>query len=142
MNTRILMIASALAMGAAGLAATFAPLELLGALKVAPSGPLPVLIQLLGALYIGFALANWTAKANVIGGIYSRPLSLANCVHFVAGALALLKYTYATAIGGATANAFATPMVVALVIYLGFAACFTYLVFGMGAACQVAPRAE
>jgi hypothetical protein len=140
MNTRVLMIASALAMGAAGLAATFAPAELLVALNVAPVGPLPVLIQLLGALYVGFALANWTAKANVIGGIYSRPLSLANCVHFVAGALALLKYTYAAAIGSTVANALATPMTVVLAIYLGFAACFTYLVFGMGAACKVAAR--
>ena len=89
-------------------------------------------MQLLGALYIGFAMANWTAKDNAIGGIYSRPLSLANCVHFVAGALALLKYE--------TAHEFGTSLLPALVVYALLAAGFSYLVFGMGAACKVAPR--
>lgn len=126
------MIASAAAMALAGAAATFAPVELLAAAGIAAAGPLPVLVQLMGALFIGFAMANWTAKDNVIGGIYSRPLALANCVHFVAGALALLKNEYA--------RGFGTPLLPVLLVYLPFAAGFSYLVFGKGAACVVAPR--
>jgi len=81
------MTASSLTLGAIGLATSFAPVELLGALKISSTGPLPVIIQLLGALYLGFALTNWTAKDSLIGGIYARPLSIGNCLHFVAGAL-------------------------------------------------------
>lgn len=132
MNTKLLMVASALVMGGAGLAATFAPAELLAALGIAVADPLPVAVQLMGALYVGFAMANWTAKDNAIGGIYSRPLSLANCVHFVAGALALLKYEYA--------HGFGTPLLPALTVYALLAAAFSHLAFGRGAACKVAPR--
>ena len=132
MNPRMLMIASAVAMALAGMAASFAPVELLTAALIPVVDPLPVFVQLIGALYIGFAMANWTAKDNAIGGIYSRPLSLANCVHFVAGALALLKYEYA--------HGFGTPMLAALIVYALFAIAFSHLVFGMGAACKVAPE--
>jgi hypothetical protein len=93
-NTKVLMVASSLALGLAGLAASFAPSELLRALGSPVAEPLPVLIQLLGSLYLAFAITNWTAKDNMIGGIYSRPLSLGNCVHFVVGSLALAKQQF------------------------------------------------
>ena len=91
MNTKILMVTSSFALGLAGLAASFAPSELLKTLGSPVAEPLPVLIQLLGGMYVAFAITNWTAKDNMIGGIYSRPLSLGNCVHFVMGSLALAK---------------------------------------------------
>jgi hypothetical protein len=131
MNTRILMVASAAVMGIAGLVTTFAPVEVLSAFAIPVNDPLPVLVQLMGALYIGFAFANWTAKDNAIGGIYSRPLSVANCFHFLAGALALLKYEYA--------HGFGTPMVAALILYALFAIAFSYLLLGMGSARKIAP---
>jgi hypothetical protein len=31
------------------------------------------------------------AKGNVIGGIYNRPIAIANFTHFLVGALALIK---------------------------------------------------
>ena len=129
MNTRILMMASSVAMGLVGLAASFAPAELLGALHVTPTDPLPVFIQLLGALYVAFAMANWTAKDSLIGGIYARPLSLGNLVHFMVGALALGKHEAATGFHG--------PLVVVLAVYAIFAVGFGWLVFGRGAACAV-----
>ena len=79
MNTRTLMVASSLVLGAAGLAMTFAPAELLTALPASAAEPLPVLLQLLGALYLSFAFANWTAKDSLIGGIYARPYTAAFC---------------------------------------------------------------
>lgn len=130
MNTKTLMVTSSLALGAAGLAASFAPSELLRALGSPAAEPLPVLIQLLGATYVAFALTNWTAKENMIGGIYSRPLSLGNCVHFVAGALALAKQQFS--------HGASLPLIAALSVYAIFAVCFAWLVFGRGAACKVA----
>ena len=126
------MIASSLLLGVAGLAASFGPADLLAALNAPTVEPLPVLIQLLGALYLGSAFTNWIAKDNIIGGIYSRPIALGNNIHFVVGALALLKYGFA--------QGFGAPVVVALMVYTIFAVCFMYLVFGLGAACKVASR--
>ncbi len=123
------MMASSVVMGLAGLAASFAPGELLGALHVTPTGPLPVLIQLLGALYVAFAMANWTAKDSLIGGIYARPLALGNLLHFMVGALALSKHEAAAGFQG--------PLVAALAVYVLFALGFGWLVFGRGAACTV-----
>lgn len=133
MNTKILMVTSSLFLGLAGITASFAPSELLRAMGSPAVEPLPVLIQLLGATYVAFALTNWTAKDNMIGGIYSRPLSLGNCVHFVAGALALAKQQFTHEVS--------TPLTAALIIYTVFAVLFAWLVFGRGAACKVAdPR--
>ncbi|HEV2912373.1 MAG TPA: hypothetical protein VGX92_03555 [Pyrinomonadaceae bacterium] len=130
MNTKILMVTSSLMLGLAGIAASFAPSELLQALGSPVAEPLPVLIQLLGAMYIAFAITNWTAKDNMIGGIYSRPLSLGNCVHFIVGALALAKQQFSHAVSW--------PLIATLIVYTSFAICFAWLVFRYGTACKVA----
>jgi hypothetical protein len=36
-------------------------------------------------------MLNRMARANLIGGIYSRPVAVGNFLHFMVGALALLK---------------------------------------------------
>ncbi|MBK8782735.1 MAG: hypothetical protein IPO22_13215 [Anaerolineales bacterium] len=92
MNTKILMMSSSLALGLAGIFALFAPEVLLPS----AAGATSVLVQLMGALYFSFALMNWTAKDSAIGGIYARPVSLANFSHFFSGVLLLLKYSYPT----------------------------------------------
>lgn len=121
MNTKILLSTSSLALGLLGVIALFAPMEILTSLGAASVNPLSVLIQLLGSLYFAFALANWTAKDSRMGGIYSRPLALGNCVHFVTGALVILQYELA--------NGFRGSLTVAFIGYAIFAASFTYLVF-------------
>jgi hypothetical protein len=126
----MLMVASSLTLGLAGVAASFAPTEMLRAFGSPAAEPLPVLIQLLGAMYFAFAITNWTAKDNVIGGIYSRPLSLGNSVHFIMGALALAKQQFSQGVS--------MPLVAVLIAYTFFAICFAWLVFGYGAACKVA----
>jgi hypothetical protein len=134
MNTKLLMVASSLVLGVTGLVTSFAPVELLAVLKISPTGPLPVIIQLLGALYLGFAIMNWTAKDSLIGGIYARPLSIGNCLHFAVGAIALFKHQFAAG--------FQNPLTTALVVYAIFASAFVYLIFGRGVACQVNPSAK
>ena len=91
MNTRLLMRASAVFLGIVGAAATFLPQEILGRAGTPPAGFSVVLIQMTGALYLGFAMLNWMAQGNLIGGIYSRPVAIGNLAHFTIGALALLK---------------------------------------------------
>ena len=91
MNTKLLMMSSALTMGLAGIAASFLPHEFLNSMQIAPVGITPVLVQIIGACYLAFAMCNWMSKANLIGGIYNRPIAIANLLHFAVSALAILK---------------------------------------------------
>ncbi len=120
MNTKLLLSISAVALGGAGLAGTFAPQELLQACGIAPSGVLPLLVQLLAALYFAMAMMNWTARGSLLGGIYQRPVALANLTHFVIGALALLKGAWAMR---------SLPIIVAAAIYTLFALAFSSVFF-------------
>ena len=89
MNTRIVMTLSAVMLGALGVACIFLPQELASALGLPESGA--IAIQMLGALYFGFAMLNWTAKGSLLGGIYGRPIVFGNLAHFVIGTLVLIK---------------------------------------------------
>ncbi|HET9905082.1 MAG TPA: hypothetical protein VFQ23_00530 [Anaerolineales bacterium] len=121
MNTKLLMTASSLVLGLTGIVALFAPDVLLAMLGVPMANPLSVLIQLLGALYFSIAMMNWTAKDSAIGGIYARPVSLANFAHFFIGALLLIRYQLS--------NEFNLLIFLVLVVYVIFAALFYWLVF-------------
>lgn len=94
-NTKLILGTSAIVLGAAGIAATFAPHELLAAFGVAPSAVLAILVQLLGATWFGFAMINWAARGSLIGGIYNRPVAIGNLAHFMIGAMALVKLVVA-----------------------------------------------
>ncbi len=118
LNTKLLLTITSAVLALAGVGALFAP-ELFAA--GAPPGSLaPVVAQLLGALYLAFAMVNWTARESVIGGVYARPVSLGNFGHFLIGALVLAKVVLA---GGAS-----TLVIVALLVYAVFAVIFGWLV--------------
>ena len=91
MNTRVLMGGSAVIMALLGVAASFGPEELLTAAGVGAPEGLKLLVQVMGALYLGFAVLNWMSKDSVIGGIYARPTTMANFLHFFSGGMAILK---------------------------------------------------
>jgi hypothetical protein len=91
MNTKLIMTASAVLLALIGLSLTFLPNEMMHYSGIGNSKPLQLILQLLGALYFGFAMLNWMAKGSVIGGIYNRPIALANFTHFLIGGLALVK---------------------------------------------------
>lgn len=76
------MTASSVFMGLIGIALSFMPNEFLEILGQMQNETLNLILQLTGALYFGFAMTNWMAKAVLIGGIYSRPLSIGNFSHF------------------------------------------------------------
>ncbi len=82
MSTRILMGLSALFLALLGILTSFFPYEVLQRHGTEPDGPTILLIEMMGAVYLGFALLNWTARGVIIGGIYARPLALGNFLHF------------------------------------------------------------
>lgn len=91
MNTKILMILSVAYFATIGLLLTFIPQELNAYLNIS-AGPVSVLIsQTLGAALLAFALLNWMTRGNILGGIYGKPLMMANFLFFFASAMTYLK---------------------------------------------------
>ena len=120
MNTRLLMMLSAITMGVAGIALSFLPQEISGYFNSTGTIFTVLAMQVLGALYFGFAMVNWTAKANLIGGIYGRPIAIGNLTHFVIGALALLKGYF---------SSHDKTVLIAALIYTVFAIAFGFVFF-------------
>ena len=85
------MTLSAFFMGALGLGASFLSHEILGLFDLPSSTEFVVVVQIAGALYLGFAFMNWMARGILIGGIYSRPLALGNFLQFGVIAITLVK---------------------------------------------------
>lgn len=120
MNTKFLMISSALVMGIVGIALNFFPAEIGSSLGLGSSGMHVLMLQILGALYFAFAMLNWMAKANLIGGIYSRPVAIANVTHFLIGALTFVK----------AAVSFNSQLLwIPAVLYSLFAVAFIYVLY-------------
>jgi hypothetical protein len=108
----------------AGVATLFAPQELLS-LGGAVASPLTVsLLQMVGAAFLGFGVLNWMNRSSIVGGIYSRPLVVANFGHTFAGAALLVK---AVPRGNGSALGW-----VALGIYCVLALLFGVKFFGSG----------
>ncbi|HXR84136.1 MAG TPA: hypothetical protein VN722_07500 [Hanamia sp.] len=119
MSTKLLMTVSAIILGVTGIILSFFPVEVSNYLGFA--GTEFIILQILGALYFAFGLINWTAKANLIGGIYSRPVAIGNFAHFMIGALALVKLSFHSAAP--------SYIWIAAVIYSTFAVFFGYIFF-------------
>jgi len=120
-NTKILMTACCIVLCGIGLAFLFAPAEFLSRLGVRDSAPLVLLVQLCGALYLGFAMLDWMSRESTIGGIYNRPLAMGNFVHFFVGALALLE--------GAAQRPLPSSIWLVAGVYAAFAISFGYVIF-------------
>lgn len=120
MNTKIIMQASAFVLGLSGILSQFLPTGILNALEVEANSINELSLQLLGALYIGFAILNWMAKDNIIGGVYSRPVSVANLTHFAIGAITLTKLNFYQS---------NIIIIILTIIYVLFALMFTKIVF-------------
>jgi hypothetical protein len=122
MNTKLLMTASAIFMGILGITCSFLPKEVLINFQQTPTFTLILFIQILGALYFGFALLNWMAQSLVIGGIYSKPISIGNFCHFGIAGLALIKGTLSSEFKSKYILVFA-------IVYLVFAVLFGIVFF-------------
>lgn len=93
MTTRpsALLISSASANFLVSLACLFAGDEMLGTFGAAGTALERALVQLLGAGLFGFAMLNWMSRYAPVGGIYGRPLVVANLAHTVTAALTMLQ---------------------------------------------------
>ncbi len=78
MNTKHLMVASSVITGIIGVVASFLPEEISNKVGQTGSAFSVLIIQIIGALYLGFAMMNWMAKTVLIGGIYARPFCMEN----------------------------------------------------------------
>lgn len=121
MHTRYLLTLSAAFLAFLGICFTFLPDELLSHVGVAPIGVIVPLMQLLGALYLGAAILNWMNRGALLGGIYGRPVCLANFFSFAVGALALLKSFVSARFG--------LDALVVTAAYLAFAIWFGIVLF-------------
>jgi hypothetical protein len=122
MKTKWMMSLSALLLGAAGVAATFLPQEISAWTGGPGSGLGVVLVQVAGGLYLGFAMLNWSVRDMIVGGIYNRPVVLANLLHFIVVGLALVRLV---AGGGQD-----TWVLAATGIYIVFAIWFATVMLG------------
>lgn len=91
MNTKVVMSGSAFFLALIGIGFTFFGAEIAVFTGTGLSKTFQLILQLLGALYFAFAMLNWMAKGITMGGIYNRPIAIANFTHFLMGSLALIK---------------------------------------------------
>ena len=91
LNSKYIMIFSAFSLGIIGILLLFLPQEFIAAIQIKGSIELEIILQILGSVYLGFAILNWNSRFKIIGGIYSRPLVLANFTHSFIVAITLLK---------------------------------------------------
>ncbi len=85
------MSTSAVFLAMLGLATSYMPDRVLGLHGTVPDMPTLLLVQMAGALYLGFAILNWTSRGILIGGIYARPVALGNFLHFAMVSVMLIK---------------------------------------------------
>ncbi len=120
-RSKLLLSAAAVFFGAAGAGATFLPQELLVHVRQPDARILVVFIQALGALYLAFAMLDWMSRGSTIGGIYGRPLVIANFLYFTMTAIVLVRW----------AAAGAPPGIFVLAgLHILFAVCFGAVMFG------------
>lgn len=86
--TSALATTAALILLGLGVACVFAPEEVSAALTGQNN---PLAFSLLGAALVGLGAVNWVTRHQPMGGIYGRPVVLANLAHFLIGGLALLR---------------------------------------------------
>ena len=85
------MTTYSLSLGIAGMMLIFTPHSILEYLTIEINLPSLIFFQIMGGLYFGFAMLNWMVKESRIGGIYNRPVVIANFSHLLITGLALIK---------------------------------------------------
>ena len=115
------MVGSALFLVILGAGATFFPEEIMIYLAGQAAGSEVLIMQITGALYLGFANLNWMVRSTPIGGIYGRPFALSNFLHFVMVSIVLFK----SAASGETN----TIVIVLTIMYTIFALGFGWTLF-------------
>ena len=91
MNSKFVMTGAAIVLGLAGIACLFIPEEIFKLYNPATRDIQGLLVQLLGASFLGFAALDWISRQSLLGGIYGRPVVSANQTHFVIGSFLIVR---------------------------------------------------
>lgn len=91
MNTKLLMTLSAITLAVMAISLILFPKELLNYFESSDSDTLQLLMQIFGSFYFAFAMLNWMSKDSIVGGIYNRPIAVANLSHFLISGIILIK---------------------------------------------------
>jgi hypothetical protein len=120
MNERpnLLLTASALIYFAAAVPLLFAPDEMLALAGAPPSALGAGLLQVVGCAVFGFSMLNWMSRYTRIGGIYGRPLVIANLTHLSSAALLLGKAASRAGFPGAVLAPLGIYAVLAVLFWL------------------------
>ena len=92
--TKTLMIISAIFLAVNGVGFNFFPNEISVLLTNDDNHFSILILQILGALYLGFSYINWMSKNSLIGGIYNKPLLIGNTLHFLTASMAMIKLVF------------------------------------------------
>jgi hypothetical protein len=84
-----------LAYGASALPLLFLPEELMTAVGAESSPASLTVLQLLAGALFGFAMLNWISRYSRLGGIFGRPLVIANVAHAAIAVPALARLVLA-----------------------------------------------
>ena len=91
MSTKLIMTGATLFTALLGIAFLFLPAEVFNAYGTRSEYIPELLLQLTGAIFLGFAALNWVARGSLIGGIYGRSVLVGNYTHFTIGSILLIK---------------------------------------------------
>lgn len=91
MSTKLLLTATALLLALPGLFLLFAPDAALAALGGGDGAAPQLMAQLAGAMALALAVNNWMARGAALGGIYGRPLLVADLAAMLTAGLVLVK---------------------------------------------------
>ena len=121
MRAQPIILSAAIFLALFGLVCLFAPAELVERFTASTDLPFVLPVQMFGAALLGFAALDWVSRHATVGGIYSRPLVLANFMHFACGSAVLLRFLV---------NGPRPIAIILLVLYVVFAFAFGILLFG------------
>lgn len=92
--TKTLMTISAIFLAVNGFGFSFFPNEISVLLTNDDNHFFILILQILGALYLGFSYINWMSKNSLIGGIYNKPILIGNTLHFLTASMAMIKLVF------------------------------------------------
>lgn len=92
MKARPILLVSGMFLLGGALPAIFAPQEVAEVLGSRGRLAGPVLVQLLGAALFGLGFLDWFSRYSAIGGIYGRPVLVANLSFFFIAATTLGRH--------------------------------------------------
>lgn len=91
MNTKLIMIISSAYLAVLGILFTFLPQEINAYFGIRSEGISVLIGQTLGAALLALAMLNWMTRSNLLGGIYGKPLTMANFLFFFVSGMSYLK---------------------------------------------------